>query len=480
MKSTEELASEFVAINGRVEEEGLRKGIFQEQGKLVVGSKDVKSFYPEMDVEVAAEEAKLEVERSELEIEVNETELALYLACSMSQEEINQEGLEDVVHKRRYKAGARPGLTCKAITAGSTARQADKAWLLPNRAPNRTEKMRMIGCLIKSACRLVMHNHFYTFNNAIRKQKRGGAIGNKLTERLGKVLMKRHDKKYLSLLASLGLETEGFKRYVDDETDVMASVDPGVRFEGGRLTKEEGLVEDDQNVKDDVRTMNLLKTISNSITDCVQYTVDCPSLNTDEKVPVLDLKVSVQDDKIVHDHFEKECASKFVIPYSSAHSRKMKMSVLVEEGLRRLRNTSRGLEWERSRIAMEKWSRKLRRSGYPETVRHEVIKTALDRWDRMCKEEDEGVRPVHRPREWKESERRKEQEKKRQNWHRGQEGLVSAPLIVDPTAGTLSKEMKAVCRSFEGVTGMRVPMQERAGNALKHLAIVRAPEKEKV
>ena len=304
-----------------------------------------------------------------------------------------------------------------------------------------------------------MHNHFYTFNNVIRKQKRGGAIGNKLTERLGKVLMKRHDKKYLSLLASLGLETEGFKRYVDDETDMMASVDPGVRFEGGRLTKEEGLVEGDENVKDDVRTMNLLKTISNSITDCVQYTVDCPSLNTDEKVPVLDLKVSVKDGKIVHDHFEKECASKLVIPYSSAHSRKMKMSVLVEEGLRRLRNTSRGLEWERSRIAMEKWSRKLRRNGYPETVRHEVIKTALDRWDRMCEEEEEGIRPVHRPREWKEKERRKEQEKKSQNWHKGQEGLVSAPLIVDPTAGTLSKEMKAVCRSFEGVTGMRVPVQ---------------------
>ena len=84
-----------------------------------------------------------------------------------------------------------------------------------------------------------MKNHFYSFDNKIRKQARGGAIGNKLTERLGKVLMKRHDRKYLALIAYLGLETETFKRYVDDETEAMASVDPGVRYEGGRLVKSE-------------------------------------------------------------------------------------------------------------------------------------------------------------------------------------------------------------------------------------------------
>ena len=181
-----------------------------------------------------------------------------------------------------------------------------------------------------------MKNHFYSFDNKIRKQARGGAIGNKLTERLGKVLMKRHDRKYLALIASLGLETETFKRYVDDETEAMASVDPGVRYEGGRLVKSEELVEQDKEVEEDLRTMNLLKSISNTITNCVQYTVDCPSMNTDGKVPVLDLKVSVEGEEAVHDHYEKPCTSKFVIPFASAHSRKMKMAVLVEEGLRRL------------------------------------------------------------------------------------------------------------------------------------------------
>ena len=91
-----------------------------------------------------------------------------------------------------------------------------------------------------------------------------------------------------------------------------------------------------------------------------------------------------------------------MILYTSAHSRKMKMSVLVEEGVRRLRNHIRGLEWERSRQVMEDWSRKLRWSGYPATMRHEVMKAAVDRYETMCMEEDEGVWPIHRPRSWKE------------------------------------------------------------------------------
>ena len=75
------------------------------------------------------------------------------------------------------------------------------------------------------------------------------------------------------------------------------------------------------------------------------------------------------------------------------------------------------MEWERSRKVMEDWSRKLRRSGYPATMRHEVIKAALDRYKKMCMEEDEGVRPIHCPRSWKEKERRREKELKRTEWH---------------------------------------------------------------
>ena len=61
-----------------------------------------------------------------------------------------------------------------------------------------------------------------------------------------------------------------------------------------------------------------------------------------------------------------------------------------------------------------------------------------------CQEEDDGTRPIHRPRSWKEEERRREKELKRTHWHKNKPGQVSAPLILDPTAGDMSKEMKSV------------------------------------
>ena len=202
-----------------------------------------------------------------------------------------------------------------------------------------------------------------------------------MTKRSGKVLMKRHHKKHLKLLAKLRVKNELSEGYVDDTTDGLAAMDEGVRFEDGNLVVKEELVAEDQKVSEDARTMNVLKDIANSIYKCVQFTVDVPSNYEEKKVPVLDLQLSVKDNQIIHEFYEKPCAAKQVIPFKSAHSRKMKMLVLVEEGLKRLRNNSRGMEWEISKKVMEKWSHKLRRSGYLEYVRHEVIKTACENYD---------------------------------------------------------------------------------------------------
>ena len=179
---------------------------------------------------------------------------------------------------------------------------------------------------------------------------------------------------------------------------------------------------------------------------------------------------SKKNGRIEHGYFEKACTSEVVIPYTSAHSRKMKMSIMVEEGVRRLRNAARGLDWERSRAVMETWSRKLRRSGYPATLRHEMIGASVRRYEKMCEGEDNGGRPVHRSREWKAKERQIAKELKRTNWHKAKEDQISAPLILDPTFGTMSKEMKEVAKKFEEVTGWRVPVAERAGVRMASMA----------
>ena len=96
-------------------EDGVQRGRFQRAGNLVVGSKDVEAFYPNMDVDLVAEEVKLEVEESNVDIEMDTLEAGLYIACTMTPEEIEEEGLTHVVYKRRYKTEPKPGLTCKAL-----------------------------------------------------------------------------------------------------------------------------------------------------------------------------------------------------------------------------------------------------------------------------------------------------------------------------------------------------------------------------
>ena len=269
IRSTEELCHDLKAANEQISTDGVKRGRYQCGGGLVVGSKDVKAFYPSMDVNLAAEEVKLEVEESEIEMEMDTEEAALYIACTMTPAEIEQEGLTHVVHKRRFKAGARPGLTCKAVVGGAAQRLDDQSWIPPARRPGRRQKKRMAGCVLRSACRLVMQNHFYTYDNVIRKQTTGGAIGNKLTEKLGRLLMKRHDKKYMQLLKKLDIQEEIFGRYVDDETEGLAAIDPGVRFADGKLVVDEDKIEEDEEKAEDERTFEILKDIGNSIFDCI-------------------------------------------------------------------------------------------------------------------------------------------------------------------------------------------------------------------
>ena len=178
-------------------------------------------------------------------------------------------------------------------------------------------------------------------------------------------------------------------------------------------------------------------------------------------------KTRREDGLVKYEHYEKPCANDFVIPENSAHSKKMRMSVLVEEGLRRLRNCSRGLDAGVRRKVMKAWAMKLRRSGYPETVRHQVISEAVRKFKKMCEDEDKGGRPIHRARSWQKSARRLEKERKKTTWHKTSADRVSAPLIIDPTAGELTGKMKAACRDFGVSMGMDVRVIERAGRSVK-------------
>ena len=97
----------------------------------------------------------------------------------------------------------------------------------------------------------------------------------------------------------------------------------------------------------------------------------------------------------------------------------------------------------------------------------QVIKESIEKWEKMCKVEDEGGRPIHRAREWQQASRGLEKELKRGNWHKVRKDQVSAPLIIDPTPGELTSKLKEACVKFKAATGIHVTVRERAGRSVR-------------
>ena len=64
-------------------------------------------------------------------------------------------------------------------------------------------------------------------------------------------------------------------------------------------------------------------------------------MNESGWMPLLDLQVMVKNNKILFKFFKKSMSSKYVMMQSSAMPMKIKRNALVQEVIRRLRNTSR-------------------------------------------------------------------------------------------------------------------------------------------
>ena len=69
----------------------------------------------------------------------------------------------------------------------------------------------------------------------------------------------------LSLLSKLKIENELVEINVDDTTNGLAALDPGVRFNGTRLVIVKELVEEDEHVPPDQRTMKVWKKWENHL-----------------------------------------------------------------------------------------------------------------------------------------------------------------------------------------------------------------------
>ena len=197
---------------------------------------------------------------------------------------------------------------------------------------------------------------------------------------------------------------------------------------------------------------------------------DYPSKNHDEKLPILHMKVWLHEENYaVYQHYEKPVANRQILNAQSAQSFACKRSVHVNEVLRRILNPSARLKWSDSVAPiLTDYMVRMKIAGYDENYRKRTLEQALRMYDKIVKEEEEGIKPVHRPRDFQKEERRKDKRKKKQNW--ATKGGCIAPIIVPSTPNSELLQMLREVAQSEAQPGLKFKIVEKGGKTVKRAA----------
>ena len=462
--STEEMLASIEKCNERGIEEG-----------YVLGSADVKSLYPSIPVDDAIDVVVEEFERKEICVEgIDYEELGLYLALTLEPEELEHSGIGDTCPTRAHN-GRRPEITSSGMKV-SKAERFDP-WRRARETPNEVQKKRMFRGALKVALKVVMKNHTYEFDRVIRRQRDGGPIGMDLTGTIAKIFMKWWDGQLKLKMEAVGIVNKLYERYVDDINKFVKETAIGVRYVEGQLICTEETKREDEGKPADQRTFEVIRQIGDSIHPNIKLEVDVPSNYPDHKLPSLDLKVwiakvrtgSREELKILHQHYIKPMANKFVIREDSAMSTKNKRSILTQMCLRVMLNNSEYLEMKDKKETVEFFMKRMQASGYKERFRYEVLRSAMNAYEKIV---NDPSRPKYRGKETNTPRKRTERKKKRHNWYRvgGYESVIFVPATPN---SELARRMKDVVSR----SNLNINVVERAGTKIKRLLQKNDPNK---
>ena len=451
--STEEVMAKLSAQNRK----NVNRAAWEGFG---IGSLDIKSLYPSLTREWVKKILTIMIMRTEVVVdEVDWVELGVYLATTHSQQEIDQKGLSEVVPRWRHRpqgGGNRPGITGTRAIQGRREEEEgeEQSWLRPQRPPSEEEKRIMWTTAVIAGVIGVMSNHTYRFNKQTRKQKDGGSIGNVLTGEVADVVMSWWKGEFVELankstshLMERFLMDTGI--YVDDDFLTFEFLPPGARWcsETKMMLVQQELIEDDLNEKEDVRSMREMSKMADSICPILKTTYDCPGMQANGKMALLNLQVWVervekQDGEgrrrraweVIWEYYRKPCATRTLILERSAMSERTKRSTLTQEAIQILRNCSPSLPWTQKAAHLSDFSLRMKISGYNERYRETIIRSAITAWEKQIEKDASGECPLYRQREWKQDERRKKKEYKKTNWFRKLGGQTNDFAIFCPAS----------------------------------------------
>ena len=473
-RRTSNMVSEGGTEANQEEESGEQVPAWQLENQRVVGSTDFKAYYPSLPVQRSAQIVKEMIMESEVKILTDDRELGLFLASTMTKEEVRRLNLEEVVQERLHNSGAAPGITSREILSRGPI--CPTKWKVQKRAPTEEERRLMLGTMVEIAINVCMNHHFYMHNEVVKRQTEGAGIGLRLSEALGRAFGLNWDGKLIRKLERLNWKPKMIKRYVDDLDAVVNGVKAGTKYnavdEKIEVTEEQIGIDREKEV--DEVTMRVFGEVANSIDPSIEVEIDYPSKYEDKMMPILDMKMAMNNkNEVVHCFYRKPQSNKFTMMARSALPDRVKRSTMSNEALRRLLCCSDNLDGDKKVKVMEDFARMLMRSGYSEKFRFEVISDALRGHQKMKKREEEGGQPVDRPRDYDEVGRRRKKNEKASRWFRKEQrgsSIREGVIIIPPTPeSTLAKALKRVCEEELKGSKISLSVQERGGKQLGQL-----------
>ena len=368
-KSTEDVVAILKNFN-----EQRRDQLPETRGDTVLGSMDVASLYPSLDKDEDSRTAGEMITRhAHLLTSFNWVEGARFLALTLSCDQISHHGLTAVVHTRKHKGGAIPGITTPETATPLHHEILEDCSKLtpPSREATEIERANILGVVVATATRMSMHEHTYTFNHEHHQQSSGGPMGDTVSVEQSRATLLDWNiqlrVKFNEQVKKLRQENDVCKIYVDDHIGTYLAQPPVTRWlhDFSALIIDPSKVEEDSLIPKDARTMRLVRELANSINPWIRMVEDCPSKNPGGEMPVLDLQCWVDPDGFLRwEHFRKPMANIQVPLAVSALPDKIKRTSHSQEGVRILRNCCVELEWSEKAKHLTDLMRRLKISGY--------------------------------------------------------------------------------------------------------------------
>ena len=143
--------------------------------------------------------------------------------------------------------------------------------------------------------------------------------------------------------------------------------------------------------------MKIIQKIANTLDECINVTYDVPSAHEDGNVPILDVKVKMNNNgKIEYMFYKKPTSNKLGTLKSSAYSIKNKMTILTQECFRRLHNTSESVNEDIKQNILNEYMIDLKISGYSEREREDILRGGINTYTKLKIKETQGIRSFYR------------------------------------------------------------------------------------